>query len=56
MVTAEAIGQQVFDIFDRVYAPTASPADTVLTLVGLPHLTSDPHTPPTPGTPREPTA
>ncbi|MDR7279256.1 SpoIIE family protein phosphatase [Catenuloplanes atrovinosus] len=27
------------------YAPTATPADVILTLVGLPHLTEDPHTP-----------
>lgn len=29
----------------RLYAPVASPADMILTLVGLPHATSDPHTP-----------
>lgn len=30
----------------RLYAPTASPADLILTLVNLPHATSDPHPPP----------
>lgn len=29
----------------RLYAPTASPADVILTLVELEHMTQDPHTP-----------
>ena len=38
----------------QLYAPAGSPADMILTLVGLPHLTTDPHSPPLPGTARWP--